>query len=65
MLSIIRSGFFQVVSLAQHKTPNKACARLVGVCAFSGSLRGLKLVPSKSRYKVATESLVGRLEIFD
>jgi len=26
---------------------NTACTRLVGVCAFSGSLRGLKLVPAK------------------
>ena len=29
--------------------PNTACTRLVGVCAFSGTLRGLKLVPSKWR----------------
>jgi uncharacterized membrane protein YgdD (TMEM256/DUF423 family) len=29
--------------------PNKACTRLVGVCAFSGTLRGFKLIPSKWR----------------
>ena len=27
--------------------PNTACTRLVGVAAFSGTLRGLELVPSK------------------
>ena len=36
--------------------PNTACTRLVGVCAFSGSLRGLKLVPSKWRYLVPPTS---------
>jgi hypothetical protein len=30
--------------------------RLVGVCAFSGSLRGLKWVPSKQRYLVPPTS---------
>ncbi|HET8671068.1 MAG TPA: hypothetical protein VFM05_10705, partial [Candidatus Saccharimonadales bacterium] len=34
------------------KRANTACTRLVGVCAFSGSLCGLKLVPSKWRYLV-------------
>lgn len=29
--------------------PNTACTRLVGLCAFSGSLGGLKLVPLKWR----------------
>ncbi|HKY54860.1 MAG TPA: hypothetical protein VJM08_11165 [Anaerolineales bacterium] len=29
--------------------PNTACTRLVGVGAFSGSLRGLELVPAKWR----------------
>src|SRR5688500_11643443 len=28
------------------KLPNNACTRLVGVAAFSGSLRGLKLIPA-------------------
>jgi hypothetical protein len=36
--------------------PNTACTRLVGVCAFSGSLRGLRLVPSKWRYLVPPTS---------
>jgi len=27
--------------------PNKACTRLVGVCAFSSSFLGSKLVPAK------------------
>ena len=30
-----------------NNAPNTACTRLVGVAAFSGSLRGLKLVPAK------------------
>jgi hypothetical protein len=34
------------INAAQHSTP------LVGLCAFSGSLRGSKLVPSKRRYPV-------------
>jgi hypothetical protein len=29
--------------------PNTACTQLVGVAAFSGSLLGLKLVPSNQR----------------
>ena len=28
-------------------TQRAACTRLVGVCAFSGTLRGLELVPAK------------------
>ena len=36
--------------------PNTACTRLVGVCAFSGSLRGLELVPSKWRCLVPPTS---------
>jgi hypothetical protein len=31
------------------KPPNTACTRRVGVAAFSGSLRSLKLVPAKWR----------------
>ncbi len=31
------------------KRANTACTRLVGVGVFSGSLRGLRLVPSKWR----------------
>src|SRR5512144_2255571 len=29
----------------ERRQPNTACTRLVGVCAFSGTLRGLELVP--------------------
>jgi hypothetical protein len=36
--------------------PNTACTRLVGVCAFSGRLRGFKLVPPKRRYLVPPTS---------
>jgi uncharacterized membrane protein YgdD (TMEM256/DUF423 family) len=36
--------------------PNTACTRLVGVGAFSGSLRGLELVPTKWRYLVSPTS---------
>jgi hypothetical protein len=36
--------------------PNTACTRLVGVCAFFGSLRGLKLVPVKWRCLVPPTS---------
>ncbi|HMD81996.1 MAG TPA: hypothetical protein VKE92_11840, partial [Anaerolineales bacterium] len=38
------------------KQANTACTRLVGVCAFLSSLRGLKLVPSKWRYLVPPTS---------
>ncbi len=38
---------YELESLAQHKTPNTACTRRVGVAAFSSSLCGLRLVPSK------------------
>jgi hypothetical protein len=40
------------VRLRSMSAPNPACARLVGVCAFSSSLRSLRLVPSKRRYLV-------------
>jgi hypothetical protein len=33
--------------LSREKLPNTACTRLMGVCAFSSRLRGLKLVPVK------------------
>ncbi len=36
--------------------PNTACTRLVGVCAFSGSFRGLELVPVKWRCLVPPTS---------
>ena len=39
----------QICPLTKH-------IRLVGVCAFSGGLRGLKLVPSKWRYRVPPTS---------
>jgi hypothetical protein len=48
-----------------QNAPNTACTRpptkyagvvMVGVGAFSGSLRGLKLVPSKLRYLVPPTS---------
>ena len=39
---VIRLGVWHSLSL-----PNTACTRLVGVDAFSGSLRRLELVPSK------------------
>src|SRR6266508_1184249 len=42
----IKSGF-KIETL-----PNTACTRLVGVGAFSSSLRGLELIPSKWRYLV-------------
>jgi hypothetical protein len=29
---------------------NNACTRRLGLCAFSGSFRGLELIPLKSRY---------------
>lgn len=32
--------------------PNTPCTRRAGVCAFSGSLRGWKLVPAKWRFLV-------------
>jgi len=38
--------------IAYAIAPNTACTRRVGLCAFSGSLRGLKWVPSKQRYLV-------------
>ncbi len=39
-----------------QKSPNTACTRRLGVCAFSGSLRSLRLVPSKWRYLVPPTS---------
>jgi hypothetical protein len=36
--------------------PREASGQVVGVCAFSGSLRGLKLVPVKWRYLVPPTS---------
>ncbi|MBN2115430.1 MAG: hypothetical protein JW730_02605, partial [Anaerolineales bacterium] len=42
--------FFQPAVLLAAKLPNTACTRRVGVGAFSGSLRGLRLVPAKWRY---------------
>jgi hypothetical protein len=35
------------MSFIGKNPPNNACTRLVRVCAFSGSLCGLKLVPAK------------------
>ena len=34
----------------RQKRANNACTRRLGVCAFSSSLRGFELVPSKERY---------------
>jgi len=50
------SSGFQVASLAQHKTPNTACTRLVGVGAFSSSFRGFELVRSKWHSRVPPTS---------
>ncbi len=36
-----------IIQSFQHEQPNTACTRRVGVAAFSGSLRGLRLVPAK------------------
>jgi len=36
--------------------PNTACTRLVGLCAFLGSLSGLRLIPSKRLYLVPPTS---------
>src|SRR6266508_6662988 len=44
------------VALATSKRANTACTRLVGVAAFSGSLRGLKWVPAKWRCLVPPTS---------
>ena len=43
-------------SSAMMKWANTACTRLVGVCAFSSSFRGLRLVPSKWRCLVPPTS---------
>jgi len=43
---------FQPYAAIGCELPNTACTRRVGVCAFSSRLRGLELVPSKSRYLV-------------
>jgi len=48
--------FSKALVSKEQKTPNTACTRLVGVCAFSGTLRGLELVPSKWRYLVPPTS---------
>jgi hypothetical protein len=40
----------------RRKVPNKACTRLVGVCAFSSGFRGLELVASNWRYLVPPTS---------
>ena len=40
----------------QGSPANTACTRLVGVCAFSSTFRGLKLVPSKWRCLVPPTS---------
>ncbi len=42
-------GAFPSGILCSVAAPNTSCTRLVGVCAFSGSLVGSKLVPSKWR----------------
>jgi hypothetical protein len=56
-----RVGFEQkreiLIEAALHQdAPNTACTRLVGVCAFLGTLRGLKWVPSKWRCLVSPTS---------
>jgi hypothetical protein len=40
----------------EKKAPNTACTRLGVGPAFSGSLRGLKLVPAKWRYPVPPQA---------
>src|SRR5688500_4917432 len=42
--------------LSAKTAANKACTRLVGVAAFSGSFRGSRLIPSKWRYLVPPTS---------
>jgi hypothetical protein len=52
-LAKVSEHSLQKMYLSKAKTrigqtaPNTACTRLVGVCAFSGSSRGLRLVPAK------------------
>jgi nudix-type nucleoside diphosphatase (YffH/AdpP family) len=45
-----------IMNCLQHMPANKACTRLVGVGAFSGSLCGSKLIPSKWRCLVSPTS---------
>jgi len=48
--NLIKMGLMFVINQESQRSvsaPNKACTRLVGVGAFSGTLRGLKLVPAK------------------
>jgi hypothetical protein len=47
-LSMFVVEFFPFCVTIGTKPPNTACTRRVGVAAFSGSLRGLKLVPANS-----------------
>src|SRR5215207_5523596 len=42
--------------IMKANTPNTACTRLVGVCAFSGSLCGLELILSERRSLVPPTS---------
>lgn len=43
--------------------PNTACSRRVGVAAFSGSLRGLKLIPAKRRSLVSPRRIDWRSRV--
>jgi len=43
---------FSRENLRSKNAPNTACTRRVGRAAFSGTLRGFKLIPSKWRYLV-------------
>ena len=56
LLIIDRAIWFKSRFRMNETPANTACTRLVGVAAFSGSLRGLKLVPSKWRCLVPPTS---------
>lgn len=48
-LGIGSGNDFQFENLDGREPPNTVCSRLVGFCAFSGSLRGVELIPAKWR----------------
>ncbi len=57
--NLIKMGLVFVINQIGRRSvsaANTACTRLVGVAAFSGSLCGLKLIPSKSRYLIPPTS---------
>jgi hypothetical protein len=53
---MIIEGASKVNDQRSVSAPNTACTRLVGLCAFSVTLRGLRLVPSKWRSLVPPTS---------